>query len=80
MLKPLALWITTNCGKLFKRWEYHDTLPVSQETWIQAKTQQLKLDMEQGTGSKLEKQYVKTVYWHPMYVTYMQSTSGEMPD
>ena len=29
---------------------------------------------------KLGKEYIKTVYWHPMYVTYMQSTSGEMPD
>ena len=74
------MWITTNCGNLFKRREYHATLPVFQETWIQAKTQQLKSDMEQCTGSKLGKQYVKVVYWHPTYLTYMQSTSGEMPD
>ena len=80
LTKPLAVWITTNCGKLFKRWEYHATLPVSLETWIQAKTQQLKLDMEQHTGSKLGKQYVKAVYWHLTYVTYMQSTAGEMSD
>ena len=37
--------------------------------------QQLELDMEQGTGSKLGKEYVKAVYFHPAYLTYMQSTS-----
>ena len=36
-------------------------------------------DMEQWTGSKLEKEYVKAVYCHPAYLTYMQSTSGNMP-
>ena len=39
------------------------------------KKQQLKLDMEQQTGSKLGKEYVKAVYCHPAYLTYMQSTS-----
>ena len=42
--------------------------------------QQLELDMEKQTGSKLEKDYVKAVYCHPAYLTYMQSTSGEMLD
>ena len=37
------------------------------------------LDMEQGSGSKLGKQYIKAVYCHPAYLTYMQSTSCEMP-
>ena len=41
----------------------------------QVKKQQLELDMEQQTGSKLGKEYVKTVYGHPAYLTYMQSTS-----
>ena len=41
--------------------------------------QQLELDMEQQTGSKLRKEYVKSVYCHPAYLTYMQSTSYEMP-
>ena len=41
-------------------------------------TQQLELDMEQQTGSKLGKEYVKAVYCHPAYLTYMQSTSCEM--
>ena len=45
---------------------------------MQVKNQQLELDMEQQTGSKLEKEYVKTVYCHPVYLTYMQSTSCEM--
>jgi len=46
---------------------------------MQVKKQQLELDMEQQTGSKLEKEYVKAVYCHPAYLTYMQSTSCEMP-
>ena len=41
--------------------------------------QQLELDMEQQTGSKSGKEYVKAVYCHPAYLTYMQSTSYEMP-
>ena len=45
---------------------------------MQVKKQQLKLDMEQQTGSKLGKQYVKAVYCHPAYLTYMQSISCEM--
>ena len=46
---------------------------------MQVKKQQFKPDMEQLTGSKLGKDYVKAVYSHPAYLTYMQSTSGEMP-
>ena len=42
---------------------------------MQVKKQQLELDMEQQTGSKLGKEYVKAVYCHPNYLTYMQSTS-----
>ena len=44
---------------------------------MQVRKQQLKLDMEQQTGSKYEKEYVKAVYCHPAYLTYMQSTSWE---
>ena len=40
----------------------------------------LELDMEQWTDSKLEKKYIKAVYYHPAYLTYMKSTSCEMPD
>ena len=45
---------------------------------MQVKNQQLELDVEQQTGSKLGKEYVKAVYCHPAYLTYMQSTSCEM--
>ena len=43
------------------------------------KKQQLEPDMEQQTGSKLGKEYIKAVYCHSAYITYMQSTSREMP-
>ena len=46
---------------------------------MQVKKQQLGLDMEQQTGSKLGKEYIKAVFCHPVYLTYMQSTSWEMP-
>ena len=46
---------------------------------MQVKKQQLEMDMEQQTGSKLGREYVKAVYYHPAYLTYMQSTSCEMP-
>ena len=47
---------------------------------MQVRKQQLELDMEQQTGSKYEKEYVKAVYCYPAYLTYMQSTSWEMLD
>ena len=47
---------------------------------MQVKKQQLELDMEQQTGSILGKEYIKAAYCHPVYLTYMQSTSCEMPD
>ena len=70
--------ITTNCGKFFKRWEYHTTLPASWEICMQVKKQQLERDMEQ-TGSKLGKEYVEAVYFHPANLTHMKSTSCKMP-
>ena len=48
--------ITTNCGKFLERWEYQITLPASWKSCMQVKKQQLELDMEQWTGSKLEKE------------------------
>ena len=60
------------------RWEYQTTLPVSWETCMQDKKQQLELDIEYGTGSKLGKEYIKAVYCHPAYLTYMQRTSCKM--
>ena len=47
---------------------------------MQVRKQQLELDMEQQTGSKLGKEYVKAVYCHPTYLTYMQNTSWETLD
>ena len=75
MLKPVTVWITTNCGKFLKRWENQTTLPASWEISMQVKKQQLELDMEQWTGSKLEKENFKVVNCHHAYLTYMQSTS-----
>ena len=46
---------------------------------MQVRKQQLELDMEQQTGSKLGKEYLKAAYCHPAYLTYMQTTSFEMP-
>ena len=77
MPKPLTMWITTNCGKFWKRWEYQTTWPASWETCMQVRKQQLELDTEQQTSSKLGKEYVKAVYCHPAYLTYMQSPSWE---
>ena len=52
MPKPMTVWITKNCGKFCKRWEYQTTWPASWETYMQVSKQQLELDMEQQTGSK----------------------------
>ena len=73
--KPLTTRITTNCGKCLKRWEYQIILPVSLETCMQVKKQQLEPYMEQLTGSKLGKEYVKAIYCHPVALTYVQRTS-----
>ena len=52
MPKPLTVWITTNRRKFWKRWEYQTTWPVSWETYMRVRKQQLELGMEQQTGSK----------------------------
>ena len=79
MPKTLTLWITANWKILTrKRWEYQTTWLAFWEICIQVRKQQLELDMEQQTGSKWEKEYVKPVYCHPAYLTYVQSTSWEM--
>ena len=73
MPKPLTMWITIKCGKFWKRWGYQTTWPASWEICMQVKKQQVELDMEQQTGSKLGKEYVKAVYRHLAYLTHMQS-------
>ena len=65
------------CEKFFKRWEYQATLSASWEISMQVKKQELELDTEQQTGSKLGKEYVKAVCCLPVYLTYMQITSRE---
>ena len=60
--------------------EYQTTWPASWEICMQVKKQQLELDMEQQTGSKSGKEYIKALYCHPAYLTYMQSTLWEMLD
>ena len=78
MPKPLTVWITAKCGKFFKKWEYCTTWPASWEICMQVKKQHLGLAVEVWASSKLEKEYIKAVYCHPAYLTYMQSTSWEM--
>ena len=77
MPKPLTVWIAINCGKFWKRLEYQTTWPASWEICMQVRKYQLELDMEHQTVSKLAKEYVKAVYCHPVYWTYMQNTSWE---
>ena len=50
--KAWTVWITINCGKFWKRWEYQTTWPAPWEICMQVRKQQLELDMEQQTGSK----------------------------
>ena len=64
--KPLTVWITTN-WKILQEMGIPDHLYAGQE--------ETELDMGQWIGSKLGKEYVKAVYCHPAYLTYMQSTS-----
>ena len=78
MPKPLTVWITTNSWKFLKRWKYQTTWPASWEICMQVKKQQLELDMEQQTGFKLGKEYVRAIYCDRTYLAYMQSASWEM--
>ena len=74
MPKPLTVWITIN-WKILKEIGIPDHLTHVLRTYMQVRKQQLEPDMEKLTGSKLGKEYVKTVCCHPAYLTYMQSTS-----
>ena len=78
--KPLTVWITINCGKFWKRWEYQTTWPASWEICMQVKKKQLELDMKQQTGSKSGKEYIhQGCMLSPAYLTSIQSTSCEIP-
>ena len=78
MPKPLTVGITINYGKFWDKWEYQTTKPASWEICMQVRKQQLEQDIEEQTGSKQQEEYVKAIYCHPAYLTYMQSTSWEM--
>ena len=79
MPKTLTVWITTNCGKFWKRWEYQTTWPASWETCMQVRKQQL---VRTGHGTidwfLIGKGVSQAVYCHPAYLTYMQNKSWEM--
>ena len=68
--KPLTVWITTN-GKILQEMGIPDHLTCLLRNRVQVKKQQLEPDMKQQTGSKLGKEYIKAVYCHPAYLTYM---------
>ena len=75
-----CLWLcrSQQTGKFLKRWEYQTTLSASWKICMQVRKQHLEPDMEQRTDWKLGKGYVKVVYCHPAYLTYMQNTPSEM--
>ena len=68
-----------NVWKILQEMGIPDHRPASWETCVQVRKQQLELDMEQQTHSKSGKEYIKAVYCHAAYLTYMQSTSREIP-
>ena len=72
------MWITTNYGKFFKRWEIPDHLTCLLRNLYADQEATVRTGHTQQTGSKLGKEYVKAVYCHPDYLTYIQSTSCEM--
>ena len=73
MPKPLTVWITIN-WKILQEMGIPDHLTCLLRTYMQVRKQQLEVDMEQQTGSKSGKEYIKAVYCHPACLTYMQST------
>ena len=69
--KPFDCVDQNKLWKILQRWEYQTTWPASWEICMQVRKQQLELDMEEQTGPKYGKEYVKAVYCHPTYLTYM---------
>ena len=76
VLKPLTVWITANCGKFLKRWGYQTTLPVSWETHMWVKKQQLEVNMEKKKKVKIEKGVQKNCISSPcllnLYAGYIK--------
>ena len=77
MPKPLAMWITTNCGKFLDMGVPNHLTCLLRNLY--AGQEAIEPDMEQQTGSKLGTEYKKAVCCHPAYLTSMQNTSCEMP-
>ena len=75
MSKPLTVWVTINCRNFFKDLGITGHLTCLLRNPFVGKKQQLELDMEQQTVSKSGKKYIKAIYCHPAFLTYMQSTS-----
>ena len=78
MLKHLIVWIATKLWKILKEMVIPYHLICLQQNLYAGQEATVELDMEQQTGSKLGKEYVKVVYCHPGDLTYMQGTSWEM--
>ena len=79
MPKPVTVWITKKPWKFLQEMRIPDHLTYLLKICMEVKKQQLELDREKWTVSRLGKEYVKAVYCHPAYLTYLQSTSCEMP-
>ena len=77
MLKSLTVWIKTNC--VFLEMGIPDYLTVPLRNLNAGQEATVEQDMEQRTASKLEKEYIKAMYFHPAYLTSLHSTSWEMP-
>ena len=78
MLQPLTVWITTN-WKILQEMGIPDHLTCLLRNLYADQEQQLEPDMEEQTGSKLGKKYIKAVYCDPTYLTSLQSTLCKMP-
>ena len=79
MLNPLTVWITTNCGKFWKRWEYQTSWHALRKSVCRSRSNSSK-QICTWTCSKLGKEYIKALYCHLAYLTYMQSVSCKMSD
>ena len=75
-VKTFDLWIITFCGKFLKRWKYQIIIPISWETCMWVKKQQLEPSLEQLIGLGLRKENDRSVCCHPVYLTCMLSNAG----
>ena len=79
MPKPLNVWITINCGKFWKRWEYQTTWPACWETCMQVRKQQLELDIEQDwlqIGKRECQGYILSPCLFNLYAEYIMRNAG----